>query len=145
MSGVRLTGDWGRFEKALNSIANPDFKKPLKETGVYMLGAVEERFAEETGPDGTKWIPSQRALKEDGQTLTDTRHLRNNIQTEGFILDGDVAVEIGTNIEYGPTHQFGEETGSGGGIPARPFMGFSPDDEAEIEEIFMNWLGGLIK
>ena len=83
-----------------------------------MVGQVEKHFAEETGPDGEKWKPSQRAIKEDGQTLTDKRHLRNSID---FELDGDEAVEVGTNIEYGSTHQFGEETGN---LPARPFIGF---------------------
>jgi len=66
------------------------------------------------------------------QTLTDTRKLRNSID---FALDGQEAVEIGTNIEYASGHQFGEETG-GGGLPARPFLGFDSEDEERIREIF---------
>ena len=139
--GVSLTGDWAKFNRVLGDLAKPNFKKALKEVGAYLVGQVEKRFAEETGPDGETWKPSQRAIKKDGQTLTDTRHLRNSFD---FEVDGDDAVEVGTNVEYASAHQFGEETGKGGALPARPFIGFNQDDEGFISEVFEKWLKDLV-
>lgn len=61
------------------------------------------RFETESGPDGSPWPPSLRALAESGQTLTDTARLRQSIVSRadrrGF--------EVGTNLVYAAIHQFG--------------------------------------
>lgn len=61
------------------------------------------RFETETGPDGEAWLPSQRALAEGGQTLTDTARLRQSIASQS----GPDWAEIGTNVVYAGLHQFG--------------------------------------
>lgn len=63
----------------------------------------QRRFETESGPDGSPWPPSLRALAEGGQTLTDTARLRQSIVSRadrrGF--------EVGTNLVYAAIHQFG--------------------------------------
>lgn len=40
-------------------------------------------------------------------------------------------MEVGTNVEYAAIHQFGgDEVGIN--IPARPYLGLSPDNEADL-------------
>lgn len=61
------------------------------------------RFETEVGPDGEAWLPSQRALSEGGQTLTDTARLRQSVVSAA----GPDWAEIGTNVAYAGAHQFG--------------------------------------
>ena len=56
---------------------------------------------------------------------------------EGDLLDSiqfitrGAEVEVGTNLIYGAIHQFGgAEVGMK--IPARPYLGLSPDNEANL-------------
>ena len=62
-------------------------------------------FVEQRGPTG-KWKPLKRPGKKRGanpQILSDTGHLRDSV-VEQFGAD---FARIGTNVEYGPIHQFG--------------------------------------
>lgn len=111
------------------------------------------RFRTETGPDGRRWNPSVRAQETGGRTLTQTAALKTSIHAQA---DAHGAA-VGTNLVYAATHQFGDERtvrakNSGFlrfkvngrwvtkasvrvNIPARPFLGISAEDEAEIKEI----------
>ncbi len=59
--------------------------------------------------------------------------LKASVQTEA----GRDFVEIGSPIEYALIHQLGGSAGRGGSakIPARPFVGASPDDLESFERI----------
>jgi phage virion morphogenesis protein len=71
--------------------------------GASLVGSTVHRFETETGPDGNPWPPSLRALKEGGQTLTETARLRQSI-THLASADG---AEVGTNVVYAAIHQLG--------------------------------------
>jgi phage gpG-like protein len=45
------------------------------------------------------------------------------------------SMEMGTNLIQGSTHQFGDDER---GIPARPFLGVSEDDEQMIQDILQD-------
>lgn len=136
-----------------------DFTVPMRAIADYMRTAAVERFDDERGPDGTPWKPSQRALADGGLTLTDRGHLRQSITAAS---DATSAI-AGTNLIYAAIHQFGgtirAKGAAGGGaralrtpfgprgsvtLPARPFLGFSPVDAAEIEAILTDHLDSAL-
>lgn len=122
---------------------------PLMEGfGSTLESGTLDRFDSESAPDGSAWKPSLRARTEGGKTLTDSAQLRGSITSQA----GSDHVEVGTNKIYAGVHQFGAtiraKSSAGlrfqlpGGlgfrrvmeveIPARPFLGLSSDDEAEL-------------
>ena len=116
--------------------------------GNTLEGSVLNRFETETAPDGSRWTPSLRARIDGGKTLQKSSQLVNS-RTH---VAGADSVEVGTNKIYAGVHQFGAtiraKTAKGlqfqlpgklgfrrvmeVEIPARPFLGLSSDDEAEL-------------
>lgn len=134
-----------------------------------IASSVEEatriRFTQGKGPGGVPWAPSQRARETGGQTLIDERRLINSITSRS---DATTA-EVGTNVIYAGTHQFGAAQGEFGAaigrtkpsekrpksqdffvplpfgdIPARPFLGIDEGDEREIGALVDEFLAGLV-
>lgn len=115
--------------------------------GLILESNTIDRFDRETGPDGARWTPSMRAKLEGGKTLTDTARLKGSIAYESDAR----SIRVGTNVIYAAPHQSGatiRAKGDGklkfslpGGLgfrmvdqvvlPARPFLGFGPEDEAD--------------
>jgi len=159
MSGVKLEGDWNRLEQNLHRMARIDFTGLHKEIGEQIVSSTQERFKTETSPDGEKWTGSIRARMEGGQTLSDTRRLRNSI-TCAARAD---RVEVGTNDKRASTHQDGAVIKAKRAkalkfrvgkrwavkkevrIPARPFLGISEDDDQETNEIIRERLEECLK
>lgn len=128
----------------------------LDEVGEAVVSLTMRRFEEGKGPDGDEWQPSARAAAEGGQTLVERGILRDSITYAR--LAGVGGVEVGTNVLYGAIHQFGgrveAKTGKGlrfrvaGAwvrkaavtIPARPYLGLSDDDEADLVAIVDDWM-----
>lgn len=159
MSGVKLEGDWSKLEQNLHRMAKINFTAMHKEIGEHLVSSAQERFKAETAPDGTKWEKSIRARMEGGQTLSDTRRLRNSITCAAR----PDKVEVGTNDKRASTHQNGAVIRAKKAkalkfrvgkrwavkkevrIPARPFLGISEDDEKEINEIIRERLQECLK
>ena len=101
--------------------------------GAMVESQTRRRIEEErTAPDGTPWPAWSKdygATRHSGHAL---------LQGEGDLVDSlfhettSDGAEIGTGLVYGATHQFGREENH---IPARPFLGLSPDNEAEITQL----------
>jgi len=118
--------------KRLAQVAG-DISPALTEIGEHLIRSHQQRFADGVDPEGNDWEPlaestlarkkknADKVLIEHGD-LMGSLHYNNN----GHEL------EFGTNLIYGATHQFGRE---GDGIPARPFLGISDDDQREIVNI----------
>ena len=127
-----------------------DFTPAMRTIADIMRTQTLERFEAETGPDGVRWKPSQRALEDGGLTLTDTGHLKQSITAASTAT----SAVVGTNLLYAAIHQFGGSIraktqkalktpfGPRGAVnmPARPFVGFGPADIAEIEAVLDNHL-----
>jgi phage gpG-like protein len=141
--------------------------EPMRSIGRLLKTSTQFRFRDQEDPQGIRWKPSKRVVDMafrfnfGGQTLSLTRRLRNSIT---YVADAS-SVAVGTNVLYGPTHQFGrsgtdvisahsrritrvfgELRGSLGvvnvrmhsrrvDIPARPFLGFSEADRRGIMAI----------
>jgi phage virion morphogenesis protein len=147
------------------ALALTDDLTPLMERiGAVLESSVNERFLTGIGPDGEAWTPSHRAREVGGATLVDSTRLRDNIETKA----GQREVEIGSNVPYAATHQFGalieprDKTDAAAKlafflpngqfimvdqveIPARPFLGIDARDEVEITEAAEAWFGALFQ
>lgn len=75
----------------------------MRRIGAQLRQHVDERFEEGKGPGRLPWQKSRGAEDEGGQTLIDTARLRQSITFRA----GPSFAEIGTNVIYGPIHQFG--------------------------------------
>lgn len=153
---MEVHGDWKKLTKVLNRLENVDFAKLHENIGEVLISTTHERFRNGRAPNGSKW---KRGLKGTGQTLVQSRLLRNSV-TKRFSREG---VEVGTNIKYARIHQKGGtirskkakflrfKVGSRWAmkksvkIPARPFIGISADDKQEIMRLFRETINEAMK
>lgn len=151
-------------ERGLAALARAglDLRRPLTETGEYVRSETVQRFQDSRGPDGEAWAPLAPATlwgrvggfsgrrfhkrtwtlrakvarrMASAKPLVDHGHLRNSITCEVTAE----AVQVGTNMVYAAIHQFGGPAGRKDHrvhIPARPYLGLSPQDELAILDIF---------
>lgn len=129
--------------------------------GIAELGenATRDRFRTETAPDGSRWKPSLRVQVSGGRTLTKDGHLAGSLSSQS----GADFAEWGVNRIYAAIHQFGGtirarnagalrfQLAHGGfatvkavKMPARPFLGVSPDDAADIVALIQRRLQGAL-
>lgn len=132
--------------------ASIDFTPAMATIADSMRTNVILNFEAESGPDGERWLPSLRAIEDGGLTLADSGELRLSI-TSGS--DADSAI-VGTNKVYAAIHQFGgtvrgRQSRSSQNVPkprvfpARPFLGFGPDDISQIEGILFDHIDAALK
>ena len=105
----------------------------MREVGAQLLSITKDRFADQVGPDGTPWTPSERARRENGQTLVRTSRLKRSLSRAA----GPGVAKVGTNVVYAAIHQFGGKAGRGGSVelPARPYLGIGDRDRPAIEDV----------
>jgi len=132
---IALTLDTKEVDKALDNLQRNliDLHQPLDEIGQTIADNIALGFRDEQSPDGTPWddlSDTTKARRRKGkgsgsdQILNDTGVLKNSFTHN---VSGD-SVEVGTNLEYAATQQFGAKKGQygkgapWGDIPARPFM-----------------------
>lgn len=153
MSSIRVevTGEQKELVERLKKLSEIDAKGTLRAIGELLRSSTVERFQEERDPEGNKWAPSIRAGETGGKTLTQTAKLRTSIAAQS----DSRGVAVGTNDIRAASLQFGDTRTIraknkkylrfkvGGAwrsvekvtihIPARPFLGISKEDEAEIQ------------
>lgn len=136
-----------------------------------LLDSTKQRFKQGVAPDGTKWAPkSQTTLDRYGARKSNRVDVEPLFGPSGALrnqISGDATsdqVEIGSNRIYAGTMQFGAAKGSfgaysgidkngkrfagsapWGNIPARPFLGISETDSANIVAQIADWLSGAIQ
>jgi phage virion morphogenesis protein len=114
------------------------------------------RFRTETAPDGSKWKPSLRVQMQGGRTLTKDGHLSGSISSQS----GNDYAMWGVNRIYAALMHFGGVVRAKAGkalrfrfaggfvtvksvtIRARPFLGVSDDDRADILDIIARRIQG---
>ena len=110
----------------------------LHQVGGLLESQTRDRIAnEKKDPKGKDWVPWS-------ENYAKTRHSGHSLlQNEGDMLDSiqyvvsSGSVEVGTNMVYGKTQQYGRPKD---GIPARPFLGLSDDNIEEINDEIESWL-----
>lgn len=125
-----------------------DLRPIMDDIGEYMTKATKDRFGRGEAPDGSKWVansPATLARKKDTRPLFgETGMLSSQISHEA----GSDFVEIGSNRIQAAMMQFGGTKAAFphlfGDIPARPFIGVSAEDEANILDIISEALGSAL-
>lgn len=141
MAGTRVIVDdrsaMRRIGKLLKEMWN--LEPVFADFGEYMVNEIQERFDDESGPDGTGWDdlkPATWRRKKIPKVLTETSRLRDSIAYRAERR----RVRIGTNVVYAAIHQLGGTAGRGAKIPARPFLGVNSRDLTELEDIMKDYL-----
>lgn len=133
-------------------------KNVMDDFGSYLVAEIQSRFENESDPDGQAWEQSTRAREEGGQTLSKSNILRQSITYEHSASK----LEVGSAMIYARIHQEGGEIKPknkdklvfrvGGQlifadkvtIPARPYLGFTDQDEQELSDIVHDhWEGAI--
>ena len=145
------------------AIAGMEDATPLYEDiAEYMVDATRQRFIQGVGPDGKAWAPKKqstldryRALGYGGQSLTKPLYLIGRLRREIQRLVSRNGVVIGSSLIYAGVMQQGAAKGAfgrdgrgrpipWGTIPARPWLGISPQDEEAIIEIADEFAGSQL-
>lgn len=107
-----------------------------EQLGAEMESQVRRRIqVEKRAPDGSPWAPwseGYRRTRHGGHSLM--RAKGGLLDTIQHVVSGN-AVSVGSNLVYAATHQVGR-----GGIPARPFLGLSAENENDLEQVAADWL-----
>lgn len=140
MSGALIEvnrADLTRLQAGIDALLHVDLRDLLGHMAGLVEAQTRRRIAEDkSAPEGTDWpawSAEYAATRGTGQAL---------LQGEGDLLDSIThevdgeAAEIGTNLIYAATHQFGDEER---GIPARAFLGISPGDAAELARLVVDY------
>jgi len=141
-----------RLSKALT-----DMTPVMEEIGDMLINSTKERFKEGIAPSGSKWAPKSQttidAYRQRGDRV-DFRPLfgpTGRLSSEISRVATDQSVEIGSNLIYAAVMQFGAAKGAFGStkkggaipwgrIPARPFLGISEQDRANLIATVDEWL-----
>jgi phage virion morphogenesis protein len=133
---------------AIHKLDNP--RALMSDIAEYLVLSTQDRFDTGESPDGVKWAPkSQTTLNAYGarkSNLIDIRPLRGpsgSLYKQIKSDHGDDFAEVGSNMVYAAAMQFGMAKGYAGSmkngspipwgnIPARPFLGFSDEDQTNI-------------
>jgi phage virion morphogenesis protein len=151
-----------RFSSALARLDGglDDMSELMADIGEYLVESTKRRFVEGKGPDGAPWAPKSEATKEAYRRRKDPAPDRplwgpsGRLRREVFAQPGPRSVEVGSSLIYAAVQQFGAARGAfgrtkggapipWGAIPARPFLGLSAEDDANLADIVEEWLEGL--
>lgn len=157
--GVSLKADGiDGLNKAIARLTDPRKRQDLLEQiGAAGVSQTQQRFYDQSGPDGTPWIQSLRAKEQSGETL----RLSGRLSSSFSFAATDQSVEWGTNVIYAGIHHFGGVIkpktkkalafkGANGKfslvkqvtMPARPFLGLTDQNRSSISHIIEDWAQG---
>ncbi|MDO9639682.1 MAG: phage virion morphogenesis protein [Pseudotabrizicola sp.] len=140
-----------------------DMTPVMNDLGELLTTSTKDRFPTGTAPDGTKWAPkSQTTLNRYGAKKSNRVDSRPLFGPSGLlsrlIFHEASATEVswGSNLIYSAVMQFGAAKGAfgtmsngasipWGNIPARPFIGVSATDEANMTATLEDWLSGAVE
>lgn len=135
--------DWARFQKILDRLIDASPRALLEQLAGGVETQTRERIADtKAAPSGARWArwsPAYAKTRHPGQSL---------LQGEGDLLDSitgqvhDEHAEVGSNLVYAATQQFGDESR---GIPARPYLGLSRANLYALETLTEHWAEALLK
>ena len=135
--------------KRLNRLEGFQMAELTDGAGSILETSTRDRFQTKIAPDGTAWVPWSEAYD-------DTRSARHSLLVGDspdplhdsiafYSTGGEVGeVHVGSNLIYAAHHHFGgDEIGSG--IPARPYLGISHEDEIELADLVKGKLEELLQ
>lgn len=137
------------IQKLLARLENP--APALNEIGENMANSTMERFSTGTAPDGSPWAENSPVTVAIYGGLFASVGRKKPLVGESRRLSGEIsyqvdrnAVEIGSAMPYADMQQWGGKKAQWphlwGDIPARPYLGISDADEANILDIIKSYL-----
>ena len=155
------------------AVALGDMTRPMERIGEAMVHSSQQRIEDGISVDGAPFAPRSKATlarytasgeRFSSRPLWKTGTMRNQI----FAATSSDAAEIGSNAIQAAVMQFGAKQGEFGAragrtrpkkpgakprdyffhlpwgdIPARPFLGVSEEDRANVLEIIDEWMNGV--
>lgn len=121
-----------------------DFQPAFADMGEHLLLSHQQRWDQAQAPDGTPWEPlsadyaARKARKYPNAGILvgpGPQHLMDLHYNAGA-----AGLDFGSDKIHAATHQFGADDRN---IPARPYLGISADDEAELLAIAEEHLSTL--
>lgn len=133
----------GRYSRLARDAQN--LEKPVEKGGKVMLQSIRRNFAVGGRPKWTPLAASTKKRKKGRKILVGEGTLRDSFKPS---QNGN-SVEVGTNVIYGPRHNFGYEGKEGRGhspTPARPFVLFQQEDVRSIGNVLKQHIAnGAVK
>lgn len=140
------------LSKKLNGykLSKGEQKQLLTDLGTAVESQTRERFDTKTAPDGTKWAPLAESTKKylaknfpsAQPPLVRTGFLRDSTQ---YKVHGS-AVRIGQSMHYAKYLQDGTKKKDGSEkMPARPSLGLSDEDVADLGAITDGFMKRMVK
>lgn len=127
-----------------------DLTPVMQEIGEILVDSTKQRFPQGVAPDGSRWAPkSPTTLAKYGARTSNRIDVRplfgpsGALSSQIFYEAAPDSVSWGSPMVYAATQHFGAAKGAfgrtsrngpipWGNIPARPFLGVSAEDEANI-------------
>ena len=126
-----------------------NLRPAFAEIGEDLVESTKRRFATATGPGGSTWAANSPVTiaQYPGTTKKPLTGQSRALQTTiAYQLQGSMGVSIGSPSVYAAMQQFGGTKAQfphlWGDIPARPFLGISTTDRANILDILGSYLVG---
>lgn len=148
MAGITAQLTTNGLDSALRKLAGLagfNVAELADDAGAILESSTRRRFEIKTGPDGEQWAAWSEAYDETRNhgkhsLLVGEGDLWDSIQS--YSSGGDV--HVGSPLVYAAHHQIGgDEIGSG--IPARPFLGISSEDETDLSYLVRGRLEDLMQ
>jgi phage virion morphogenesis protein len=142
LSGISL--DEG-IERLIQNVASA--KVALLEIAEDWLESTKDRFKDETGPDGKRWVknaPITKARKRNPKILQEKGERGGLLGTLNYSVSNNM-VSLGSPSPHARIHQLGGKAGRGRKvkIPARPYLGVSKADAENFQEIISDHILSL--
>jgi len=140
VSLVTITHNIPQAQQGLATLARKagTIKPALKTIGETLVNSTRDRWDKEVDPQGNKWqalkastLKRKAKKKKSLKILLQDDHLRFNINPQVE----ENSLIVGSPEKYAAVHQLGGPAGRKGRqfhMPARPFLGISKQDEADI-------------
>lgn len=146
MSGVGLRWEMpqaGALQQHIDRMLHMDKHGLLDAVGAEVESQVRRRIsAEKTAPDGKPWAawsPQYAKTRHAGQSLLQSEgHLLDSI-TYVVAVDGSF-VDVGSNLVYAAIQNCGGAKVGKPNLPARPYLGFSDDNQDDLRGVIVKWL-----
>ena len=131
-----------RLKKTLQKVSAQSFRPMMESLAQEVEVQTLRRFEHGEGPEGPWEDWSEKYAERMAGKGTFILNRRGSKGLMGSIRGerrGD-GVVIGSHMPHAATHQYGDDAR---GIPARPYLGITPEDESDLVDIVNDFIDGL--
>ena len=155
MTNISIEYNNKRVTRAMRRLLNSgrDMSPLMRRVAGHLKNSSRQAFDRQQSPSGHVWErlkPSTLKKRQKSGHVPAMILRRSGALSKSILADSDkTSAVVGTIRKYAGTHQFGAKRGQYGStkrgapipwgdIPARPFLGISTEDEADIKHIILD-------